>query len=223
MLFFRKGRREEEYGQAVKSLEAELKKVRKSLEDISRQAGDEAEAMELCREAMREAAGETRSLGERQQELERQIRRQSDSFEDLLEEIQEERSDRESLRQERRENNRKEQALLSLIMCYDEQIELLEKQIRGDGSITGEKLEAWQHQFHTMAQERLKFMRACGLEKVGQDGEQVDYETCEVLSVVNTEDAAKAGTVGQVYSHGFLHGGHVIKKARVAAFRAESQ
>jgi len=223
MLFFGKHQRDEEYVHTVKSLRAELQEVKKSLEDSSRQASAGAEAAKFCREAMQEAAGEIRNLGERHRELERQIRRQSDSFEDLLEEIQGERSDREALRQERRENSRKEQALLSFILCCSEQMELLEGQIQGDGSMAGEKLEAWQHQFYTMAQERLKFMRACNLERVGQEGGQVDYETCEVLSVADTEDATKAGTVAQVYSHGFLYGGHVIKKAKVAAYRAESR
>lgn len=219
MLFFGKRRRTEEDNLAIMKLETGLKEVKENLQNVFSQNVKEAEAMEQWRELAQGAAEQIESLTKRQQELERQIRRQSDSFEDLLEEIQDERSHEERLRQERRENSQKEQVLLSLIMCCREQMELLERQIQGDGSMTGEKLEAWQQQFCTMAKERAKLMRPCGLEEVGCQGETVDYEIHEVLSAVGTENGEKAGTVAQVYSSGFIQGGRVIRKARVAAYR----
>lgn len=223
MLFFGKSGRDEEYSQAIRRLETGLKEAKESLAAILRQEEAGTEAMGLWQETAGRAAERIGNLEERQQELERQIRRQSDSFEDLLEEIQEGRSLEESLKQERREHGQKEQALLSLIMCCREQMELLEKQIRKDESMEEGRLAAWKQQFHTMAQERQRLMRPCGLEETGQAGDPVDYEIHEVLSVEETGDATKAGTVARVYSCGFLQGGRVIKKARVAAYRQKSQ
>ena len=213
MPFFGKKHKDEENRQMWQGLEAGLKEVRQELARVSeRKSAEEAQAAEHWKTT-------AEKLETKQQDLERLIRRQSDSYEDLLEELQETFRLEEDIRRERRENSRKEEALLSLIMCCREQMTLLEKQVREDGSMTGEKLEAWQQQFSAMAGERLKLMRSCGLEETGQEGEPVDYEIHEILSVRETEDPAKAGRIAQVYSPGLLKEGHVIKKARVAAYK----
>lgn len=214
-MIFGKNRRDEEWNQAVRGLETELKEIKESLEKVIVYSKDREEAIGSWQDPVQKLG----DLEERQKELERQIRRQSDSFEDLLEEIQEERGREEELREERRGYHQKEQALIALLILCREQMELLEKQIQKDESMEGEKLAAWQRQFHAMAQERKRLMRPCGMEETGQEGEKVDYEIHEVLSVEETTDGEKADTVVQVYSRGFVQGGHVIKKAKVAAYR----
>lgn len=218
-MFFGKNRREEEWKQAVKDLETVLEEIKGDISQIMGQNQDRDKDMGAWLDSAREAVGRVDKLEERQKEMERQIRRQSDSFEDLLEELQNEQDQEKEHREERREHLKKEQALIALLMCCREQMELVEKQIQKDDSMEGEKLAAWHQQFDAMARERQRLMRPCGLEETGQEGEAVDHEIHEVISVEETEDTGKAGTVAQVYSRGFLQGGHVIKKARVAAYR----
>lgn len=218
-MLFGKNWREEEWKQAVKSLGTMLEELKGDISRIMGQNQDRARDMGSWLDSAREAAGRIDKLEERQKEMERQIRRQSDSFEDLLEEIQKEDDQEKERREERREHIQKEQALTALLMCCREQMDLVEKQIQKDDSMEGEKLAAWRRQFDAMARERQRLMRPCGMEETGQEGEAVDHEIHEVISVEETEDTGKAGTVAQVYSRGFLQGGHVIKKARVAAYR----
>lgn len=223
MLFFGKNRDKEECSQAVKRLETGMTDIKEVLETMAMQERAGKEAVGLWQSSMEESVGEsvrgTAEIEARVKELERQIRRQSDSFEDLLEEIQEKNTLEERLKEERRESRQKEQALMALLLCCKEQMELLERQIQGDDSMDEGKRAAWHQQFEAMALERKRLMRPCGLEETGKPGEAVDYELCEVLEAKETGDREKAGTVARVYSRGVLQGGQVIKKAKVAAWK----
>lgn len=218
MWFHRRKQEEAASRKFMEQMRETLDKLQKGNEEILNQQQTGAGAVSDLEKAVSGIKEQMEALKERQTEQERLIRRQSDSFEDLLEGIQEQREEKEYYIRERRDFQQKEQALIALIICCREQMGALRQQIEGDNFIEESKKWAWMQQFEVMNQEMVRLMRPCGLEEVGSVGELVDYDIHEILSVIDTESQEKANTVAQVYSRGLLAGGHVVKKAKVAAY-----
>jgi len=223
-MWFHKGNQEAaQQRQLLERLSEELKGLRKGNEEFSRWQQAANDAILRLEETVNGVSGHIKELDEHQGELKKQVRRQSDSFEDLLEEIQAQREQQDCFNKEKREFQQKEHAMLALVVCCREQMELLRQRIAGDSSMDEGRRRAWSQQFELMNQETARLMRPCGLEEVGTVGEAVDYEIHEVLSVTDTEDESKANLVAEVYSPGLLQAGHVVKKARVAAYKQKAK
>lgn len=74
-----------------------------------------------------------------------------------------------------------------------------------------------------MDQEETLAMRRCGMEEVGSPGEAVDYETCEVLDIWESEDEGQAGIIAHVYCSGRIYQGKTFAKAQVAAYGKKTE
>lgn len=201
-MFFRK-KKQEENAEALRQLETDINQIGQTLETFKEELKEE--------------------LRQGRKEEEKWLRRQSESFEDLLEEMQEEKESRNAERRLLQEAEQREQALLAMVCCGREQLELLERQITKDGAMSGDKREAWSRQFEVMRRETQKYMRSCGMEEVGNVGEPLDYDIHEVLSLTETKEEGKAGTVAEVFSCGMIYRGRLMKKAQVAAYRMNQE
>lgn len=159
------------------------------------------------------------TLEERMNELQKLQKRQVQSVEDFLEEEQE-RTDRgEALRQRVQEAGEREEHLLALVGCFQEQLHLLHQQIVMEFQENDSKASAWEKQFE-IAEDCLKRrMRSCALEEVGHEMEVLDFDYHEVLKVIDTVDDGIESRVAEVFNPGYIYCGKVIKKAQVAAYR----
>ncbi len=154
---------------------------------------------------------------------EKRLRRQSESLEDLLEEWQEQQREREYVQAQLLEYERRERALLSLVDCSRGHFQLLKQRLLAESGLSEEQRAAWQQQLRMMDQEAATAMRRCGMEEVGSPGETVDYETCEVLDIRETDDAAQAGTIACVYRPGRMYQGRLLAKAQVSAYQGKKE
>ena len=133
--------------------------------------------------------------------------------------MEEEKESQQSERRLLEEAEQREQALLAMVCCGRERLELLERQITKDSALGGDKQEAWSRQFDVMRREAQKYMRSCGMEDVGNAGEPLDYDIHEVLELTETKEEGKAGMVVELFSCGRIYRGRLMKKAQVAAYR----
>lgn len=186
-------------------------KVRQEIEELSKR-------QEGIWDALSEKMG---LLAETVKDSEKQIRRQSESFEDLLDELQERQKGKERLERLAEEGEQREKALLSLVNCCRNQMELFEQQFRGDSVFSEDQRTAWREQIQMMGYETEKAMKQCGMEEVGTEGAPVDYDTCQILEVIETKDQHLAGTIAKVYHRGRIYHGRVLVKAQVAAYKKE--
>lgn len=147
-----------------------------------------------------------------QRETEKLLRRQSASLEDFLDEFQEQKEGQENTKV-------RENTWIALICTCRRQLELLEKQVLKDPSLTEEKRSAWESQFALMDRECQKQMRLCGLEEFGSVGEEADYRLYEILSTEDSRDPKDSGTVAEVYAKGHIYQGTVIKKAQASVYK----
>lgn len=147
-----------------------------------------------------------------QRETEKLLRRQSASLEDFLDEFQEQKEGQENTKV-------RENTWIALICTCRRQLELLEKQVLKDPSLTEEKRSAWESQFALMDRECQKQMRLCGLEEFGSVGEEADYRLYEILSTEDSRDPKDLGTVAEVYAKGHIYQGTVIKKAQASVYK----
>ena len=181
-------------------------------EEITRRQQEQLEAIEKL-------TTQLNSLDETIKGSEKQIRRQSRSFEDLLEEIQDQQKEKELLEQLLKEKEQQEKALLSLIDCCRGHTELFQQQLQKTVFQDEENRQAWQQQLQMMDSEIKKLMQQCGMEEVGAPEELVNYDYCEVLEAIETENENQVGRIAKVYHQGRLYCGKVIAKAQVAAYR----
>ena len=151
-----------------------------------------------------------------QHETEKLLRRQSASFEDFLDEFQEQKEGQENTKT-------RENTLVALICACRRQLELLEKQVLKDPSLTEEKRSAWESQFALMDRECQKQMKLCGLEEFGSVGEEADYRLYEILSTKDSSDPGDFGTVAEVYAKGHIYQGTVIKKAQASVYKLNKE
>lgn len=148
------------------------------------------------------------------QKNQKDVRRLSQTVEDFLDELQEEREHTQEERERQRETSVREDKLLKLVQLYLEQMELLEQWIYKEGNA------AWRQQYDMLKGQIEAEKSICAIECVGKAGERVDYRLHEVIEAVETDTAGQEGTVAQVYQHGMLYHGQVIKKAKVQAYRS---
>ena len=137
----------------------------------------------------------------------------------MLEEIQDQQKEKELLEQLLKEKEQKEKALLSLIDCCRGHTELFQQQLQKTVFQDEENRQAWQQQLQMMDSEIKKLMQQCGMEEVGAPEELVNYDYCEVLEAIDTENENQVGRIAKVYHQGRLYCGKVIAKAQVAAYR----
>lgn len=152
-------------------------------------------------------------LREDSQKNQKDIKRLSRTIEDFLDELQEDREQIQEEKERQRETSAREDKLLELVQLYHEQMELLEQWIYKEGN------GAWRQQYDMLKGQVEAEKSVCAIETVGKAGERVDYRLHEVIEAVETDMAEQEGTVAQVYQHGILYHGQVIKKAKVQAYR----
>ena len=134
------------------------------------------------------------------------------SFEDFLDEFQEQKEGQENAKN-------RENAWIALVCTCRRQLELIEKQILKDTSLTKEKRGAWESQFALMDRECQKQMKLCGLEEFGAVGEEADYRLYDILSTAESKTTDDFGTVAEVYARGHIYQGTVIEKAQACAYK----
>ena len=147
-----------------------------------------------------------------QNETEKLLRRQSASFEDFLDEFQEQKEGQENAKN-------RENAWIALVCTCRRQLELIEKQILKDTSLTIEKRGACESQFALMDRECQKQMKLCGLEEFGAVGEEADYRLYDILSTAESKTTDDFGTVAEIYARGHIYQGTVVEKAQACAYK----
>ncbi len=212
MLFHRK-HQENEALQTVKTLTRHLSGQIEELKALSLSHSEKLD--NLC--------SKTDGIENDRAEMQKLMRRQTGSFEDLLEEFQDQMAQTQRYEQLLKEAKAREQALLSLICCCREQMDLTAGQISRDETMDPHKKQAWQEQFRLMEQEDVRLMALCAMEETGVVGEPVDYGIHEVLKAIDTNDDSLAGTVAEVCCRGRIYGGNVLKKAIITAYRKEKE
>lgn len=163
---------------------------------------------------------QTNLFGEMMEKNQKAVRRLSDTVEDFLDTLQEEDEEQRQLRQSQKASEEREHRLVELLGLYQAQMELFEQWITGqDQESSEEMLEAWKQQYAMLKEKIRTESRFCAIEDSGAVGEPVDYRLHEVLQAVEPDTKEQEGTIANVYSHGMLYQGNVIRKARVAAYR----
>lgn len=229
-MFFRNKKNEDELKELLVLSHKETEDIKKQLFEFQEQWTQEKQEQhqnteEITRqqqaqlEAIDKLTAQLSSLDENIKGSEKQIRRQSRSFEDLLEEIQDQRKEKELLENLLKEKAQREKALLSLVDCCRGQMELFCEQLQKTACQDEKTRLAWEQQLQMMNSEIKRLMQQCGMEEVGEPDTLVNYDYCEVLEAIDTEDENQVGKIAKVYRQGRLYCGQVIAKAQVAAYR----
>ena len=215
-MFFGSKRKDEQEKEKTERLRTEqYEESRRALSELT---GLVKEGQETQRRMWENISSRLESLDVKAHAGEKQMRRQSESFEDLLEEWEGRHKEQEYFQAQLAEYAKREEALLALADCCRWHFQLLRQQLLTNGNLNEAQKSAWQQQLRMMDQEQALAMRRCGMEEVGSPGEAVDYETCEVLDIWESEDEGQAGIIAHVYRPGRLYQGRTFAKAQVAAY-----
>ena len=151
--------------------------------------------------------------------LNKQAKRQSEAIEDLLDELQEKEKTAMEYRNSLREKQEREEALLSLIEDWQQQMQMLEERICSGPMEDAARREAWQKQLGLLKEQLAVKEKLCAIEETGMEGEHVDYRIHEVIRALDAEGEGTAGTVAKVHSRGMVYEGRVVSKAKVEAYK----
>ena len=157
----------------------------------------------------------------KQEEGNKLLRRQSGSLEDILEELQRQGEETENITRQLREMKNRETVLVELCCLLSGQREMILQQLLAEGVLEKEARAGWRKQSELMEQESAKLERQCTFHRIGICGEKADYQCHDILSVYDTGQEERNGTVAQVFSTGYCYQGRILKKAQVAVYRYE--
>lgn len=163
----------------------------------------------------------TQQLREAEEENAKTIRRQSGSLEDVLEELQRQGEEKDEISERIRELKERESALAGLCCLLMGQNEMIMSRLLKEGALPEDVRSGWLRQAQMMDQESETLKRQCTIQTLGRCGEKVDYDCHEILTVLPTATEEQQGTVAQVFARGYTYQGHVLQKAKVAAYRYE--
>lgn len=136
------------------------------------------------------------------------IRRHDMALEDCLEMLEEQ-------REEEIQGRKRIEELLNLLEVYQEQMWSMRRYAAGHDP-------AWLPQLE-LSKETVKGKeKICGISWIEEIGVRVDYGMHEVIEVRETADEGMAQIVAEVCQPGYLYKGEVRKKAKVIAYRLES-
>ena len=142
---------------------------------------------------------------------------------DSLEEMMTEQQDRQqALTGELRDRNekeardaaRREERLLALAIAYQEQLFALE-----NAAAFAEDL-SWIRQIRSAGEKILSASVPAGFQRIGQKGETFSYDLHEAIETQETADPLMSMTIAEVYTCGAMYQGRVIRRAKVAVYRA---
>lgn len=164
-------------------------------------------------------ARQMNALDGRMSDMEKSQKRQSQCVEDFLDEVQEQTEEEKALCARVKEAQEREECLLSIVCCYQEQLHLMRRQIMEEHREDGDRAAAWEEQFRFMEEDADGRMRAGAMEQTGRTGEPVDFVLHEVLRAIDTEDENLGNRVAGVFRPGCIYHGKVVRKAQVSAYR----
>lgn len=140
------------------------------------------------------------------------LQKQEMSFEDVIERIEEQENQETVSKKRITELEMREQALLDVLISYQEQLFHFEHM--------AESLdENWKKQLAMVQDKLTRNMLEAGIQEIRGEGEPVNYELHEIIQVIDTEDEKLASKVSIVYRPGILYCGQVKRKARVLVYR----
>lgn len=151
--------------------------------------------------------------------LNKQAKRQSEAIEDLLDELQEKEEAAMEYRNRLREKQEREEALLALIVDWQQQMGMLEERICGEPMADAARQKAWRKQLELLKEQLAVKEKLCAIDETGTEGEHVDYRIHEVIRALDAEGEGTAGTVAKVHSRGMVYEGRVVAKAKVEAYK----
>ncbi|GEM_PF-3978577 len=192
--------REEKRAAALWDSMQEVKELAARLEGLV-QAGSE-HAEEAMKELRETSGRQAAVLGD----MQKAIGRHDMAQEEMLDEWDE-------LREQIRSSDRQPEvdALLGLCGRYEEGLHLLRQAFSGN--------KDWEDQMALLDASLSSARLRAGLVVTGKAGEMVDYDLHEVISVTETDQPEKNGTVETTFAPGYVYQGKVKKKARVGAYR----
>ncbi len=162
---------------------------------------------------MQENSEKLEEIGRCIEQLRTAVLKHDMAIEDLLEKLEENESEREESGKQILECRQSEKLLLELFESYQEQFWNLKR-------LAGEKDETWSAQM-TLVGTKLEHCRQlCGISIIEESGTEVNYDLHEVIEAVDTVQQEQDRLVAEVISWGYLYKGKVMKKAKVAAYRA---
>lgn len=204
------GRSKQKAAQEMKSAFEEAKKEREKLEKIQK------EQTETINELKELVVIQGEQLDTLFKDNSRQLKRYSEAIEDMLDENKAQEALSEQYEQKVREDAEREKSLLSLICCYQEELNLIEEKLSTTDTQAG---EGWMEQMALFRKTLKTELKQCAIEETGISGEAIDYKYHEILDVIDTEKTELDNTVARTYRPGLIYHGKVVRKAQIAAYR----
>ena len=148
------------------------------------------------------------AIGDLVDSLEEMMAEQQNSQQELAGEL------RNRNEKELRDALRREEKLLALAIAYQEQLFALE-----NAAACAED-PSWQRQIESAGEKILGVSVPAGFQRIGQKGEPFSYDLHEAIETRETEDPRMSMKVAEAYTCGAMYQGRVIRKAKVAVYRA---
>lgn len=198
----------------------EVKELKFVIEEIKREQAElkknHKEQTVLIKELREELSGYKDQLDDLCRDNLRQLKRHSEAIEDMLDERKTQETMARQYEQKVKEDSGREEALLSLICRYQEELSLIEGKLAGKDVIP---VDGWAGQFALFRKSLAGELKQCVIEETGTKGENADYRYHEILDVVDTEDEKLDNTVAHIYRPGCIYYGKVVRKAQVAVYK----
>lgn len=199
------GRRKQE---TEDKLKAALEEVKIGQAELDKKQNEQIEALDELRNLLTSQEERLETLFK---DNSKQLKRHSEAIEDMLDEGKAQEALSEQYESKIKEDAERENALLALVCCYQEQLSLIEEKLSTK--------DGWAEQMALFKRTLSTEFKQCAIEETGFVGETVDYRYHEILNVVDTEKEGLSNTIARTYRPGLIYHGKVLRKAQVMAYR----